>query len=453
MLESFRQEAAEALEKLTENGYMAYLIGGSVRDYLMGCPMGDIDITTDATPDEVESVFKGYKLIETGIKHGTVTLIINGLPIEITTFRHDGDYTDNRRPDFVRFSSSLEEDISRRDFTINAIALSSSDELIDLCGGKEDIDKRIIRCIGDADRRFNEDALRILRALRFSSVLDFDIEEECSESIHKNKELLKNISAERTTSEIKKMILGPRAGDILLEYSDVIETIIPEIGPSVGFDQKNHHHIYDVYTHSVYALSYAQNDIYTRLALLFHDIGKVATATTDERGEQHFKGHPKKGAEITDALLQRLRFSNADRKTIVQLVAMHDTPLYVENRHTPSYLRIKRVLAKIGESQTRRLIEIHKCDNMAQNMNYYLGDDYYDTLYSMLDKAVESNLCLSVSNLAVDGNILKKMGYHDREIGKLLKEILKLVIDEKIENDKEKIIEYIQNKKDRGQKI
>ena len=447
MLDFFSKEVRLALDKLAQCGYTAYLIGGSVRDYLMGRNVGDIDIATNALPTQVEKVFEEYKTVETGIKHGTVTVIINKNPIEITTFRTDGDYSDNRRPDTVEFSGSLENDVLRRDFTINSIAISQSGELVDLCQGKEDIEQKLIKSIGDPDKRFSEDALRILRALRFSAVLDFDIETKTSESIHKNKALLKNVSVERISAELKKMIVGPRIKDVLLEYADVVEQIIPEIGPCINFDQKNHHHIYDVYTHSVYALSYAKNDIYTRIALLFHDIGKPATASFDETGEQHFYGHPKVSAEITDKILQRLHFSNAEKKCITELVALHDSPMYIENRQTPSYKRIKRIMAGIGAEQTKRLIDIRTCDNKAQNSYYYLGDDYYETLYSMVDKAVESNLCLKMSDLAIDGNLLKEMGYQNKQIGKILKEVLKLVIDEKLENDKDKIIEYIENKK------
>ena len=446
MLENFDSSAKLVLQRLTGAGYEAYLIGGSVRDFLMGIKPGDTDVATSATPDKVREVFSEYKVVETGIKHGTVTVVIDKKPVEITTFRSDGDYSDNRHPDSVVFSGSLEEDVKRRDFTINSVAVSADGAIIDFEGGAEDIDKKRIACIGDPDRRFSEDALRILRALRFSSVLDFSIDKETSDSIHRNKDLLKNVSAERISAELKKLLCGINVRDVLLEYSDVMAVIMPEIKDCIGFEQVNHHHIYDVYTHSVIALSYSEEDLYTRTALLLHDIGKPATASFDAEGEQHFYGHPKKSAEICDSLLRRLRFPNTEREKIVKLVAMHDTPMYIEKRWIPSAKRIRRIISQVGVEDTRRLIDIHKCDNMAQNPDYYLGGEYYETLYSMVDDAVKRDLCLTVRDLAVDGNDLMKLGYVGEHIGRTLEDILKKVLNEDIKNEKEEIISYLENK-------
>ncbi len=447
MLENFDPSAKLVLDRLTESGYKAYLIGGSVRDFLMGIKPGDIDIATSATPDKVSEVFSGHKIVETGIKHGTVTVLIGNKPVEITTFRSDGDYSDNRHPDSVVFSASLEEDVKRRDFTINSVAISADGEIIDLEGGAADIEKKRISCIGDPDKRFSEDALRILRALRFSSVLDFEIDKETSDSIHRNKDLLKNVSAERVSAELKKMLCGTGVRDVLIEFSDVMAVIMPEIADCIGFEQVNHHHIYDVYKHSVIALSYSAEDFHTRMALLLHDIGKPATASFDAEGEQHFYGHPKKSAEICDGLLRRLRFSNADREKTVRLVAMHDTPMYVDKRWIPSAKRIRRIISQVGVEDTRRLIDIHRCDNMAQNPDYFLGEEYYETLYAMVDDAIKRELCLTVRDLAVDGNDLMKMGYEDRRIGQTLEDILKKVLSEDIKNEKEEIIKYLKSKK------
>ncbi|MCR4593607.1 MAG: HD domain-containing protein [Clostridiales bacterium] len=446
MLENFDPSAKLVLDRLTHAGFVAYLVGGSVRDCLMGMDPGDIDVTTSATPDKVKEIFSGYRVVETGIKHGTVTVVIDKKPVEITTFRSDGDYSDNRHPDSVAFSDNLEEDVRRRDFTINSIAVSPDGEIVDYEGGADDIKKKRIACIGDPDKRFSEDALRILRALRFSSVLDFSIDKESSDSIHRNKELLQNVSAERISAELKKLICGAGARKVLLEYSDVIAVIMPEIEDCIGFEQLNHHHIYDVYTHSVIALSHSKEDMYTRMALLLHDIGKPATATFDEEGEQHFYSHPKKSAEISDALLRRLRFPNSDRERIVRLVAMHDTPMYVEKRWIPSSKRIRRIISQIGVEDTKRLIDIHKCDNMAQNSDYYLGEEYYESLYAMVDDAVNRDLCLTIRNLNIDGNDLIKLGYEGEHIGHILREILKKVLNEEIKNEKEDIIEYLKNK-------
>ena len=270
----FKPASKIAIDLLKSNGFEAFLIGGSVRDYIMGLPIGDIDITTNATPQQVKSVFCDFRVIETGIKHGTVTVLIDNEPLEITTYRSEGAYSDNRHPDCVTFSQSLSDDVVRRDFTMNAIAYDFSDGFCDLVGGIKDINNQTIRCIGDAETRFREDALRILRALRFSSVLGFSIEKNTEKAIHKCKDLLKNISAERIREEFTKLICGKNAFSVLQEYSDVISVFIPEIQRCVGFEQKNRHHCYDVYTHTLKAVEKSKADAVIRLSLFFHDIGK-----------------------------------------------------------------------------------------------------------------------------------------------------------------------------------
>ena len=254
----FSKQIQKILSKIEKHGEEAYLIGGCVRDAFLGISPQDFDITTSATPEQIKEIFRGEKIIETGIKHGTVTVLYEGTAAEITTFRTEAGYSDGRRPDSVSFTSSLFDDTSRRDFTINAIAYNDNTGPVDFHGGIQDIKNKIIRCVGIPEKRFGEDALRILRAIRFASVLDFDIEKRTSDAIHSMPELLYKISAERIASEFSKLICGKAAKKILLEYSDVISVIIPELIPSIGFDQKNYHHIYDVYTHSVVALDYVR---------------------------------------------------------------------------------------------------------------------------------------------------------------------------------------------------
>lgn len=279
----FKPASETAVTLLKSNGFEAFLIGGSVRDFIMDLPIGDIDITTNATPPQVKEVFKDFRVIETGIKHGTVTVLIDKEPLEITTYRSEGTYSDNRHPDSVEFSESLSDDVVRRDFTMNAIAYDFTEGFCDLVGGIDDINNKIIRCIGNAETRFREDALRILRALRFSSVLGFTIDENTKDAIHKCKDLLKNISAERIQVEFVKLICGKNAYTVLQEFSDVIAVFIPEIKACVGFVQKNKHHCYDVYTHTLKALEKSNPIPAIRLTLFFHDIAKPVVAHFDEK--------------------------------------------------------------------------------------------------------------------------------------------------------------------------
>lgn len=439
----FKSASKKALELLDSHGYEAFLIGGSVRDYIMGLPIGDIDITTNATPAEVRRIFSDFRVIETGIKHGTVTVLVENEPIEITTYRSEGAYSDNRHPDSVTFSKSLSDDVVRRDFTVNAIAYDFKSGFCDITGGIEDIKNKKIRAIGDAGTRFREDALRILRALRFSSVLGFEIEESTKKAIHDCRELLKNISAERIRDEFCKLICGKNACNVLEEFSDVITVFIPEMGDSVGFEQRNHHHCYDVYTHSLKAIEAGGDSLVVRLALFFHDIGKPFTAHFDEDGEQHFYGHPKRSAVLTEDIMTRLRFDNEAKKKVVTLVAFHDSPIMVNGETAPSKKRLKRLMSQIGEDLIYPLIEIKRCDNMAQNPECFRGEDFYKAAYRLIDEIISDGECFSIKQLAVDGNDMINLGFKGRDIGAQLDRVLRAVMDGKIENNREEIIKYI----------
>ena len=439
---NFKKASETAVKMLKDCGFEAFLIGGSVRDYIMGLPIGDIDITTSATPTEVQKVFKDFRVIETGIKHGTVTVLIDNEPLEITTYRSESTYSDNRHPDSVTFSKKLSDDVIRRDFTINGIAFDFQDGFVDLVDGIKDINNKTIRCIGDADTRFREDALRILRALRFSAVLGFSIEEKTSLAIHKCKDLLKNISAERIQIEFSKLVCGKNAYAVLQEYADVICVFIPELEKCIGFEQINRHHIYDVYTHSLKALEQSKNDLHIRLALFLHDIGKPYVAHFDEKGEQHYYSHPKKSAELSENILTRLRFDNETKEKVLTLVEMHDTPIMLDKEYTPSKKRLKRILSQIGVDLTYDLIEIKRCDNSAQNPKYYRGDDFYKATYDMLDEILNSHECFSVKDLKINGNDLISLGFKGKDIGKTLQKCLDGVIDGKVQNNINDLIKY-----------
>lgn len=440
----FKPASKTVVTMLKNCGYEAFLIGGSVRDFIMQMPIGDIDITTNATPDEVKKVFSGFRVIETGIKHGTVTVLVDNEPIEITTYRSEGTYSDNRHPDSVCFSKSLSDDVVRRDFTMNAVAYDFCGDFYDLVGGVEDIKNKTIRCIGDAETRFYEDALRILRALRFSSVLGFTIEENTKKAIHKCRELLKNISNERIRDEFCKLICGKNSYNVLTEYSDVISVFIPEIKPCIGFEQKNRHHCFDVYTHTLKAVETAKANLTVRLALFFHDIAKPLVAHFDEKGEQHYYGHPKKSAEITEKIMTRLRFDNETKSKVVTLVEFHDSPITVNNETEPSKKRLKKIMSQIGVKETYDLIEIKYCDNSAQNRDYFKGENFYKKSYEIIEEILNQKECFSVKDLKITGNDLINSGFSGKKIGDILNVILDRVIKEKLINDHDRILEYVE---------
>ena len=316
-------DVTEILNILHTGGHEAYCVGGAVRDSLMGFTPEDWDITTSARPDETEELFKDYKTIDTGLKHGTLTVIINHKPYEITTFRIDGEYNDNRHPEEVIFTPDLKDDLARRDFTVNAIAYNS-EGIVDLYGGREDIYNSIIRTVGDPDKRFNEDGLRILRALRFASVLGFEIEHETASAIHRNRHLLKNISAERISTELSKLICGKNAFNILMEYPDVLSVFIPEIEPAVNFTQYGKKHAYDVWEHICHTVDTIPQDKILRLTMLLHDLGKVPTHKLNEKGDSTFKNHATVGGEMTKEILTRLKFDKKTINRVSYLVSYHD---------------------------------------------------------------------------------------------------------------------------------
>ncbi|MBO5333996.1 MAG: HD domain-containing protein [Clostridia bacterium] len=443
----FKPASKTAVLLLKNSGFEAFLIGGSVRDFIMGLPIGDIDITTNATPPQVKEVFRDFRVIETGIKHGTVTVLIDNEPLEITTYRSESTYSDNRHPDSVTFSKTLSDDVVRRDFTMNAVAFDFSSGFCDLVNGIDDIKNQTIRCIGDAETRFREDALRILRALRFSSVLGFTIEENTKTAIHKCKDLLNNISAERIREEFIKLICGKNAFNVLQEYSDVISVFIPEIKPCISFKQENRHHCFDVYTHTLKAIEKSSPDVIIRLTLFFHDIAKPLVAHFDEKGEQHYYGHPKMSAEITEKILTRLRFDNDTKNKVVTLVAFHDSPIMVNKSVSPDRKRLKKIMSQIGADLIYSLIEIKYCDNSAQKPEYYRGDEFYKQTKNIIDGIITEKECFSIKDLAINGNDLIELGFNGKKIGETLNFLLDLVINEKIQNNYEDMLSYLKNKK------
>ena len=434
--------AGFVIKKLEENGYEAYIVGGSVRDMMMGSEPSDTDITTNALPDRIKSVFRDYTVIETGIKHGTVTVMVDGTPVEITTYRTENGYSDGRHPDKVSFTSDIKEDLSRRDFTINSIAFNHSLGCIDLFGGREDIENKTIRCVGDPKTRFTEDSLRILRALRFSSILGFTIEENTSDAIHECKHLLKNVSAERIYTELSKMLCGKNIRNVLTEYADVIAVPIPEIARIINFDQKNFHHKYDLLRHTAEVVANTPPEKHLRFAALLHDIGKPICQSFDEHSVAHYYKHPSIGAHIADEIMFRLKSDNINREKVVKLIKWHDTPIE-ENEHI-----IKRKLRAAGEELLFDLYELQKADTLGLADEYHDRLPHFERLKEMTQEILKQEQCFSLKDLKINGNDAAAVGLKGKQIGNALNYALEAVIDGLIENKKDILINYIKENAD-----
>ncbi len=427
--------ALTALELLNNSGYKAYIVGGCIRDAILKAPPNDWDIATSAKPEEVKKVFHQFKVIETGLKHGTLSVLIDGNTLEITTFREDNDYINNRKPKKVTFVTTLEEDISRRDFTINSLAYHPEEGIIDFFGGKKDIDNKVIRAIGNPDERFREDALRMLRAMRFSSVLGFDIEKTTEKSIHKNKALLNNISVERIREEFTKILCGKNVSHILKNYADVIEVFIPEIKGSIHFEQKNDYHIYDVWNHTIKVVENIRPDTILRWSALLHDIGKPNCFTLDDNGVGHFYSHQIESEKKASLILNRLKFDNKSKYAIKKLVLHHQKEI------PPTTKSVKRQLNKLGEELFFLLIELFIADAKGQNPKYIGRVKDYEILREIAKDILDQKECFSLKNLAINGNDLLHIGLKGKEIGETLKKLLEEVMNENLENKREILIE------------
>lgn len=422
-----------AINLLQSAGFEAYAVGGCVRDSLLGKTPNDWDITTSAKPEDMKSVFADFHCIDTGIKHGTVTVVIDGEPLEITTFRLDGEYEDNRHPKSVTFTSNLGADLGRRDFTVNAMAYSKMTGTVDLFGGQNDLKNGIIRCVGDPDRRFNEDALRILRALRFASALDFEIEEKTAQSLLKNRALLGNISEERIAKELLKLVCGKGAKRILTDFALVLFEILPELQPMYKNSHDNPHHCYDIYEHTLIAVESIDPEPTLRFAMLLHDCGKPAVKKFDENGVAHFYGHQRISAEISAQILARLKVSNKFRDEILFLVSNHDRWELYENTE-----KMPRYLSKFGLDGVLNLLKVMRADVLAQSPEYrYRLDQIADAEETAKNLAAQKP-CLSLSELQINGRTLMDIGIpQGRKLGAVLAQLLDEVIDGVTKNTQE----------------
>lgn len=426
-----------ALARLEDAGYEAFVVGGAVRDYVRGADTGtDWDITTSALPEETETVFAGYRVIETGMKHGTVTVLLDGEPLEITTYRVDGGYSDHRHPDEVRFTRSLREDLRRRDFTMNAMAYSPRTGVVDPFGGQADLAAGVVRCVGEPDRRFQEDALRILRALRFASALGMGIHPDTARAARDNRSLLTSVAAERVRAELTKLLCGADAERLLLEFPDILSVPLPEIGAMVGFDQHNPHHDRDIWGHTAAVTAAIPAQPVLRWAALLHDVGKPPCFSLAEDGVGHFYGHAAESARMADGILRRLRFDTDSREEIVRLIRYHDLPIQPERKP------VKRLMNKLGPDAVRRLIELHKADTRGQSAICAGRIAEYDAVAAVLDEILNEKECFSLRELVVNGIDMMALGLAGRDIGRVLNACLTAVMEEKLPNERGALLEY-----------
>lgn len=431
------ENAANIISKLEDAGYEAYVVGGCVRDRVLGRAPKDWDICTSARPEQVKEVFCGEKIFDTGIKHGTVTILM-GDPVEITTFRLDGEYLDSRRPETVTFTSDIEADLARRDFTVNAMAYSPRTGFIDPFGGQADLKKGIIRAVGDPDERFREDALRILRGVRFSVSLGFEIEESTAAAMLGCRSLLGRISAERVREELTKTLTGGPVKPAFMRFREIIAEIIPELRPTFDFDQQTVHHCFDVYEHILTAVDgYSGSDPAIKTALLLHDIAKPAMYRF-YNGSAHFKGHPAAGARLAEEILRRLKFDNKTRETVEVLIRFHDVRLV---GGMPQMLKLINL---IGEENMARIFPVMYADQSAQSE--YNREEKLAILGQGEENfrlALERGMCRGLRDLKADGKDAAGLGLKGRQIRAGLQYALNGVMNGKVENEKESLIKYI----------
>lgn len=419
------------INELEQNGFEAFVVGGCVRDGLLGIEPKDWDITTSAKPDEIKECFESYQLIDIGEQHGTIALVMDGKVFEITTYRIDGDYSDSRHPEEVTFTDKIELDLSRRDFTVNAMAYNDTRGLVDPFNGEADLKYKALRCVGDADTRFSEDALRILRALRFASVYNFSIENRTSASILKNRAGLNNIAVERISSEFLKFLCGDNVNFLLKRYKDVIAIFLPEIVATFDCEQNTPHHNRTVWKHTTSAVAAIEPDPLLRTVMLLHDIGKPLALRTDANGRDHFKGHHHFSAVLAKNLLTRLRLPTKFIDEAVTLIEYHDV------RFSDNKKQIKHVLNSIGEDNFRKLIKVQYADIAAQS-RYKRESKLYNM--ELCEKAfgeiIKNNECYKLSDLDLNGSDLIHLGITDgKTIGHILQLILDSVIDDELPNE------------------
>lgn len=432
-------QCQKVLGLLAEHGHEAYLVGGCVRDSVLGKEPLDWDICTDALPEEMIKIFTGYRLVLNGLKHGTVTVIINRMPIEITTYRIDGEYEDNRHPKEVHFTNSLKEDLSRRDFTINALAYNPERGLVDYFNGLEDLAQKKVRAVGEAQKRFKEDGLRIMRAVRFACVLGFDYDEKTKEAIGKCGHLLNNIATERIQVELNKILISEnvRQGLEDLYHLGLFSYFLPQMCHTYGFTQHNPFHCYDVFGHTVRAVEIVEPELVLRLAMLLHDIGKPFCLEGCYGDSDCFPQHEIPSAKIAKEFLERMHYDKKTIREVVLLVAEHNYQILLDD------YSIRLALNKFGPQSLKNLLKVKEADLGAQKEFLSEVVDFFHQIERRVDEILARGDCYNLAQLALKGNDLIQLGYEGKEIGKKLEHLLQQVLKEPQLNDKEKLLGLI----------
>ena len=431
---------ARCLETLEQAGFEAYCVGGCVRDRLLGQEPHDFDLCASATPEEMKTLFHDQNLVLAGEKHGTVGVVTEEGVVEITTFRKEGTYADNRHPDRVEFVTDIRQDLARRDFTVNAMAWSPKRGLQDPFGGEADLKNGILRCVGHPETRFQEDALRILRGLRFSVTYDLTPEPETEKAMLSMTGLLDHLARERVFGEFCGF-LPKITKEQLLHYSPIITQVIPELRATVGFDQHSPHHKYDLYTHIAQVVDQVPGTLALRWAALLHDVGKIPTFTRDETGRGHFYGHAQAGAELAEEILRRLKAPTALRQQAVLLIEQHMTRLMPEKR------LLKRYLGRWGRETVEQLLYLQQADMGSKGVPGEEEQEQFEVLWALLKEVEQESTCLTRKDLALTGLDLLSLGYQGREIGARLEELLEAVLDERVKNEKEALLGYLKRAK------
>lgn len=435
-------EVAALLSRLNAAGFSAYAVGGCVRDSLLGAPPQDWDICTAARPEQIISCFSELKTVLTGVRYGTVTVIYQDMPYEITTFRAECGYSDLRHPDEITFLDAAEGDLARRDFTVNAMAASADGRVLDCFGGLEDLQNGVLRCVGRAEERFSEDALRMLRALRFASRLGFSIEEKTARAIHALRENLKSVAPERLSKELCGILCGKNAAPVLREYADVLCVLIPELQPCIGFLQYNYHHALDVWGHTLGVIEAAEPEAALRLAALLHDIGKPATFAFDKNLVGHFCGHAVVGAAMSEQILKRLRFDGATVGFVTELVRRHDLPIEPEER------QMRRLLSRFGAELLHGLLRLNRADRLGKKtVPPEPIEAQIAQKEALLERILQEESCFSLRQMQLSGNELLALGVpRGKRIGELLNELLQAVIDGQVPNERQALLRYAQTR-------
>ena len=429
------------IDLLENAGFAAYAVGGCVRDACLGLTPHDYDLCTSALPEQTEEVFRDYRLVLAGEKHGTVTVLTEGGPVEITTFRTEGGYRDNRHPDWVKFVPDIEGDLSRRDFTVNAMAYSPKRGFSDPFGGREDLKNHILRAVGDPEARFAEDSLRILRGVRFAARFGLTPVEKTMAAMLSQAHLMENLARERVFEELCKLLLAAKAADIT-RFAPILAAVIPELAPMIGFDQHSPHHAYDLITHTAHVLEGVPTTLPLRWAALLHDTGKVTTFTLDATGRGHFYGHARDSAAIADKILRRLKAPTALREEAVALIGRHMTRLQ------PDRKLLRRQVSKYGFPTVEAMLALQQADMGSKGTGEDDGSTVFAAVQQLLADLKAEDACLSLKDLAVNGTDLITLGFQGKEIGACLSALLEQLIEERLPNERSALLAWAAEQKE-----